>query len=67
MTCPTTIYCYNQPSILLAKNPLIHQRSKHIDIKYQFIRDEIKKKPIQLQYIESERNVADIFTKLNRN
>ena len=63
VTCPTTIYCDNQPSILLAENPLIHQRSKHIDIKYQFIRDEIKKNTIKVQYIQSENNVADVFTK----
>ena len=60
---PVTIYCDNQSSILLAKNPIIHQRSKHIDIKYQFIRDEIKKGSILLKYIESEKNIADLFTK----
>ena len=38
---PTTIHCDNQSCIVLAKNPVIHQRSKHIDIKFQFIRDEI--------------------------
>ena len=34
---PTTIHCDNQSSIILAKHPVVHQRSKHIDIKFQFI------------------------------
>ena len=41
---PTTIHCDNQSSIVLEKkNPVIHQGSKHIDIKFQFIHDEINK------------------------
>ena len=60
---PTTIHCDNQSSIVLAKNPVAHQRLKHIDIKFQFIRDEINKGPILLGYIETEKNVADVFTK----
>ena len=39
------------------------QRTKHIDIKYRFIQDEQKKGTIQLQYVPSEDNLADIFTK----
>ena len=39
---PTTIHCDNQSSIVSAKNPVVHQRLKHIDIKFQFICDEIK-------------------------
>ena len=38
---PPTIHCDNQPSIVLTKNPIVHQRSEHIDIKFQFIHDEI--------------------------
>ena len=38
---PTTIHCNSQSSIVLAKNLVIHQRLKHIDIKFQFIHDEI--------------------------
>ena len=59
---PPTIHCDNQSSIVLAKNPVVHQRSKHIDIKFQFIRDEINKRSIILEYNEIEKNIADIFT-----
>ena len=59
----TTIHYDNQSRIVLAKNPVIHQRLKHIDIKFQFICDEINKGSILLEYIETEKNVADVFTK----
>ena len=58
-----TLYVDNQGAIALAKNPMYHQRSKHIDIKYHFIRSEIEKKVIELKYVPSEQNLADIFTK----
>ena len=59
---PTTIDCDNHSCIVLAKNPVVHQRLKHIDIKFQFIHDEINKESILLEYIETEKNVADVFT-----
>ena len=57
------IFVDNQSAIALAKNPVQHQRSKHIDIKYHFIRAEIQKGCVQLQYVPSEENLADMFTK----
>ena len=53
----------NQGAINLAKNPVNHQRSKHIDIKYHFIRSEIQNGNVKLQYVQTDNNVADIFTK----
>ena len=58
-----TLYVDNQGAIALAKNPVHHQRSKHIDIKYHYIRFEVEKKNVDLLYIPTEENVADIFTK----
>ena len=52
----------NQGAIALARNPVQHQMSKHIDIKYHFVRLEIQRGCIQLEYVQSEHNVADIFT-----
>ena len=57
------IYVGNQGAINLAKNPLNRQRSKHIDIKYHFVRSEIQSGNVKLQYIPTNSNVADIFTK----
>ena len=53
----------NQAAISLAKNPVYHQRSKHIDIKYHYIRSEVKNNKVLLKYVPSELNLADIFTK----
>ena len=42
---------------------MFHDRSKHIEIKYHFIRDKVQKGAIQLQYIPTDEQLADIFTK----
>jgi DNA-dependent RNA polymerase auxiliary subunit epsilon len=60
---PVSLYCDNQGAIALAKNPVQHQRSKHIDIRYHFIRQEIQKGSVNVMYVTSNENVADIFTK----
>ena len=60
---PTTIHCDNQSSIVLAKKIVVHQRSKQIDIKFQFISDEINKGLMLLEYTETEKNGADVFMK----
>jgi hypothetical protein len=57
------IFCDNQSSIHIAKNPVMHQRTKHIDIKYHFIRECIYKMNIKLGYLESKLMTADILTK----
>ena len=45
-----------------------HQRSKHIDIKYHFVKSEIQKEFLHVAYVTSKDNVADTFTKLiNKN
>ena len=53
----------NQSAIKLANNPVCHQRSKHIDIRYHFIRDNVSSGEIKLQYVNTIMNIADIFTK----
>ena len=45
------------------KKPVFHQRSKHIDIKYHFIRSKLQLGNISVHHIASKENVADIFTK----
>ena len=57
------IHVDNQGAISLAKNPVYHQRSKHIDIRYHFIRSEVQEGCISLHYVPSEKNMADLFTK----
>ncbi|KAL3733007.1 hypothetical protein ACJRO7_022519 [Eucalyptus globulus] len=59
----TTIYCDNNSAIKLSKNPVLHGRSKHIDVKYHFLRDLTKDKVIDLVFCRSEDQLADLFTK----
>ncbi|KAI0523320.1 hypothetical protein KFK09_005715 [Dendrobium nobile] len=60
---PTTIHCDNTSAIALARNPVFHARTKHIEIDYQFIRQHIKNGAISLTHIPSEDQIADILTK----
>jgi hypothetical protein len=60
---PTVIYCDNQSCIKLSENPVFHDRSKHIDIWYHFIRDYVQRGAVELQCISTEEQVADILTK----
>ncbi|CAL5333116.1 unnamed protein product [Camellia sinensis] len=60
---PTLIYCDNTSTIKLSRNPVLHGRSKHIDVKYHFLRDLTNDGVIDLIYCRSEDQVADILTK----
>lgn len=53
----------NQSAIRLIKNPEFHKRSKHIDIRYHFIRTKFEEKLFNLEYINTNEMLADIFTK----
>ncbi|WOG92347.1 hypothetical protein DCAR_0311611 [Daucus carota subsp. sativus] len=60
---PVTIYVDNKSAISLAKNPVSHSRSKHINIKYHFLREQVNDKNVELVHCRTEENLADIFTK----
>jgi len=60
---PIKIYDDNQGCISIANNPSCHKRAKHIDIKYNFAREQIESNTICLEYISTENQLADIFTK----
>ena len=57
------LFVDNQGAINLGNNPVYHQRSKHIDVKYHFVRHEIREKNVKLVYVPTNDNVADMFTK----
>ncbi|KAJ4981753.1 hypothetical protein NE237_032590 [Protea cynaroides] len=59
----TDIFVDNKSTIALAKNPVFHDRSKHIGTKYHFIRESIAKEEIQLKHAGTQDQVADIFMK----
>ena len=53
----------NEHSYMRITNPQYHGRAKHIDIKFHYIREQVEKKAIQLEYCESKNMVADMLTK----
>ena len=52
---PPALMVDNQPAIALAKNPVLHDRSKHIDIKFHFLRDCIDGGQIVIEFVETGR------------
>ncbi|GJZ71715.1 retrovirus-related pol polyprotein from transposon TNT 1-94 [Tanacetum coccineum] len=57
------IFCDNTSAIAISNNPILHSRTKHIDLRYHFIRDRILKGDIELHFIPTEYQLVDIFTK----
>ncbi|XP_065622786.1 secreted RxLR effector protein 161-like [Quercus suber] len=57
------VYCDNTSAINLSKNPVQHSKSKHIEIRYHFIRDLVEERTVYLELINTENQKADIFTK----
>lgn len=47
----------------MAKNPVNHERTKHIDIRYNFVREKVEDKTIVVKYLETTEMLADILTK----
>ena len=60
---PIPIYCDNMSSLQLARNPVFHARTKHIEVHYHFVRERVLSGEVDLRYVHTDRQVADIFTK----
>ncbi len=58
-----TVFENNQSAICLAKNPQYHGRSKHINIKFHFIREQVTNGTVKLKYCPTELKLTDILTK----
>lgn len=57
------LFMDNQSAIKLIRNPEFHKRTKHIDVKFHFIREKFSEKLFDLEYVPSSDQLADIFTK----
>jgi hypothetical protein len=57
------LMCDNTSAIFVAKNLVFDKRTRHINRRYHFLRDHVEKGDIEMRYINTERQLADIFTK----
>nr|GFA25557.1 retrovirus-related Pol polyprotein from transposon TNT 1-94 [Tanacetum cinerariifolium] len=57
------MYCDNKSAIVLCCNNVQHSRSKHIDIKYCFIKEQVENGVIELYFVNTEYQLANLFTK----
>ena len=57
------IKCDNMSTICLTKNPIQHSRTKHIEIRHHFIRDHVQNGDILIDFVCTDDNLADLFTK----
>ena len=61
---PIPIYCDNTSAINISKNSVMHSKTKHIPIKYHFLREQVAEKNIRVEYVGTNEQVVDIFAKL---
>jgi hypothetical protein len=57
------IHCDNTSAISVSKNPIFHSKTKHIPIKYHFLREQVTNQIVQVHYIPTTEQIVDIFTK----
>ena len=60
---PTPLNIDNEGAIFTAENPITEHRSKHIDIRYHYIREVIERKHVELFHVADDENPADMLTK----
>ncbi len=58
-----SVFVDNQAAILMSKNDVYHDRTKHIDIRYHFVRDAVKSGLFNIQWVPSDEQLADGMTK----
>jgi len=58
------IYCDNTSAIVISNNLVLHSKTKHIEIRYHFIRDHVINGDVELHFVPTEYQLANLFTKL---
>ena len=61
---PTLIHEDNQGAISMAKNPVLHKRTKHVQIRFHFVREAVEQGTIMLEHCRTTEMLADSFTKV---
>ena len=57
------LYCDNTSAMNLTKNAIQHSKTKHIEVRYHFIRDHVQKGDCEIQFVKTENQLVDLFTK----
>jgi hypothetical protein len=60
---PIPIFCDNTNAINISKNPVMHSKTKHIPIKFHFLREQVMSKVIKVEYVGTKDQIEDVFTK----
>ncbi|CAL2255962.1 unnamed protein product [Prunus armeniaca] len=60
---PLVAYCDNLSTLALSSNPVDHSRIKHLDIDFHFVREQVQKKDLLVQYVSTDEQLTDVFTK----
>ena len=63
ITEPVTLYYDNTSAINISKNPVMHTKTKHIAIKYHYVRELVQDKEVKMGYVHAKEQIANIFTK----
>jgi hypothetical protein len=58
-----TLFCDNQSTIFVSKNPAEHKMMKHVDLRYKWIQEKVEAKEFEIEYVSTKDQVADVFTK----
>ena len=62
-TQPCRLFCDNKAAISISENPVQHDRTKHVEVDRHFIKENIEAKVVEMPYVKSEDQLADILTK----
>ena len=57
------LYCDNTSAIIISKNPMVHRKTKHIAIKYYYLRKLVQDKEVKMKYVNTKEKISDIFIK----
>jgi len=63
LSLPPMLWCDNVSALALASNPIFHARTKHIEVDYHYIREKVLNRDLQINFISTHDQLADIFTK----